>query len=867
MNVLKALRGRLERLKGYDPNEARKPAGEGGGQWTSGGDGGGGGNGAGYGSHVKIGDRSGKPFSGTAYRFNREGLRPAADVFWARERDYAEAFAEEVGGKGEIVEGQVSLTNPLHVEATPRQFTDPSFENPIIKKAKEEGRDGIIFEQKDNGDELYVVFGVSSKAATVTITLADVAEMRRRLRKAFDPDEPRDEGGQWTSGGGGAAGTSAPGESQKPRRRPVRDDKDTLQLMLSHVDQSNAIHGDGSFTTHRPDQGTFFRDDGEGREGENEAVEKRLVDLIEQGTGEKVYLAYSTRLGGSAHLYHRGELRGILSEEKGKTVLSSGHVSGGRKVVLAKADSDEDFRRKVRKVLRAGKSLPARLAALRARLKAFDPNEPRDEAGRWTEGGGEGGGSAHEQAHAAWKARQASRDTRREAVDALAQHAQSATRRQGEAVASAGKVAERASAGKAAPEELADALGTTLDVHRRTWAEGAALLAAAGATAKELLGHKGACERAEADIGKRADAYSAADGKATEAAAEFDRLTEAEPADEPAEPQDPDEDEYDTQSAYDAAYAEYEQDYDAWEDAHGEWEESHDKWQAAYEHAEDRMNGTAGRAEDAYFKWAGALDEHATRISGMESKIGEAAEARLGSEEEADPEPEEEEPEEEDEEDEEEEDDEGNEEGLHKHLAALRVRLKAVAARPRKGYDPNEPRDEAGKWTGGGDSGAGIGGGNADNGGMDPSVPLATADDLHEAATDVAPRQLRAANLVGHIPGSARLVQEIADAMREHGWVGPPLLAVKDGDDWQAWTGSHRLAAAGRADLDAVPVVFVQRGEVEEWARAAGFDTAEDDVFEGLDDEQKWQVLQHANMAYASERAAAEIMRLEVSKH
>jgi len=114
-----------------------------------------------YGSHVKIGELTGKPIAEDAHRFNRTGLKAAGDVFWSREKDYAEAFGETVGGSGSIIAGKVKLKNPLHVEATQRQFSDPSFENPIIKKAKEHGHDGVIFDQKENGDRFYVAFGGS----------------------------------------------------------------------------------------------------------------------------------------------------------------------------------------------------------------------------------------------------------------------------------------------------------------------------------------------------------------------------------------------------------------------------------------------------------------------------------------------------------------------------------------------------------------------------------------------------------------------------------------------------------------------------------------------------------------------------------
>ena len=119
-----------------------------------------------YGRHVVVGDETGKPVEDTAFRFNRSGRKAAGDVFWSREKDYAEAFGEEVsGGDGQIEEGTVKLNNPIHIVAKPNQFSDPSFENPIIRKAKEDGYDGVIFDCPENGDRFYVIFGGSTEAA------------------------------------------------------------------------------------------------------------------------------------------------------------------------------------------------------------------------------------------------------------------------------------------------------------------------------------------------------------------------------------------------------------------------------------------------------------------------------------------------------------------------------------------------------------------------------------------------------------------------------------------------------------------------------------------------------------------------------
>lgn len=68
--------------------------------------------------------------------------------------------------------------------------------------------------------------------------------------------------------------------------------------------------------------------------------------------------------------------------------------------------------------------------------------------------------------------------------------------------------------------------------------------------------------------------------------------------------------------------------------------------------------------------------------------------------------------------------------------------------------------------------------------------------------TAIDPRDLRPL----HPAQSRRFTRELAGDMRRDGWQGRPLLVIETGDgDYQAWTGSHRIAAAVLAGLDAVP--------------------------------------------------------------
>jgi ParB/Sulfiredoxin domain len=51
--------------------------------------------------------------------------------------------------------------------------------------------------------------------------------------------------------------------------------------------------------------------------------------------------------------------------------------------------------------------------------------------------------------------------------------------------------------------------------------------------------------------------------------------------------------------------------------------------------------------------------------------------------------------------------------------------------------------------------------------------------------------------------------EQLADAMRETGWVGRPLLVLQVGEYYQAATGSHRVRAAERAGFEEVPCVVI----------------------------------------------------------
>jgi hypothetical protein len=60
-----------------------------------------------------------------------------------------------------------------------------------------------------------------------------------------------------------------------------------------------------------------------------------------------------------------------------------------------------------------------------------------------------------------------------------------------------------------------------------------------------------------------------------------------------------------------------------------------------------------------------------------------------------------------------------------------------------------------------------------------------------------------------HEPNRPQLTPEISGSMRKFGWLGRPLLVVRDGNRLQALTGSHRLASARAVGLRTIPVLEV----------------------------------------------------------
>ena len=127
----------------------------------------------------KVVDEAGRPME-VYHGTNRDfwSFDPKLGAYWfSKENDYAEATAEERGGK-RVMSAYISMKNPMHVSLPIGRFTDPVAERPYIRREKAEGYDGIIFEaDTDNpilADTFYVVFRPEQiKSATENIGTFD----------------------------------------------------------------------------------------------------------------------------------------------------------------------------------------------------------------------------------------------------------------------------------------------------------------------------------------------------------------------------------------------------------------------------------------------------------------------------------------------------------------------------------------------------------------------------------------------------------------------------------------------------------------------------------------------------------------------
>lgn len=63
---------------------------------------------------------------------------------------------------------------------------------------------------------------------------------------------------------------------------------------------------------------------------------------------------------------------------------------------------------------------------------------------------------------------------------------------------------------------------------------------------------------------------------------------------------------------------------------------------------------------------------------------------------------------------------------------------------------------------------------------------------------------------------------ELVEDMNESGWRGRPLIVIEGKTGYQAWTGSHRIAAAIEANLATVPCYVIPQELIDKYSDGLG---------------------------------------------
>lgn len=150
----------------------------------------------------KVVNADGTPkivYHGTDGDFNV--FQSERSAYWFSEsEDYAESMMEERGGN-EIKAVYLNIRRPYRAKLKPGQFSDPNYEAPILRKAREGGFDGVIIEN-DTANELeaetfYVVFKPEQiKSATDNVGTFDGANPDIRYSYGSSLDELMRQSGQ-----------------------------------------------------------------------------------------------------------------------------------------------------------------------------------------------------------------------------------------------------------------------------------------------------------------------------------------------------------------------------------------------------------------------------------------------------------------------------------------------------------------------------------------------------------------------------------------------------------------------------------------------------------------------------------------------
>jgi len=94
--------------------------------------------------------------SGTYYRYETTGTEKQKVRYFSKQKDYVDQYqiVREQGGKtGKVIQEDITLTDPLIIEAPGNKFSDPAFENQYIEQAINNGNDGVVFR---NGEDEFL---------------------------------------------------------------------------------------------------------------------------------------------------------------------------------------------------------------------------------------------------------------------------------------------------------------------------------------------------------------------------------------------------------------------------------------------------------------------------------------------------------------------------------------------------------------------------------------------------------------------------------------------------------------------------------------------------------------------------------------
>jgi len=118
---------------------------------------------------TKAADESGKPIrvlhvtTRKFDTFRTDGNQTSSGerldaAFFTDSTDYTDEYAIVKGAGARTIPAYLSLKNPLQVEAGPREFANPDFEQVKIQEARASGHDGVVFRDTDSGDRFFAVF-------------------------------------------------------------------------------------------------------------------------------------------------------------------------------------------------------------------------------------------------------------------------------------------------------------------------------------------------------------------------------------------------------------------------------------------------------------------------------------------------------------------------------------------------------------------------------------------------------------------------------------------------------------------------------------------------------------------------------------